>query len=104
MQLNEAGIPGIRYYDNQSRFGGVGNFLGTSKVDGGYVSKIDVKGKQTTSPTFKTEGEALQWTQDQFQGSRTRNIVVFNPDDITSVKRDGELVYEAAKPTTSGPK
>jgi len=23
-----------------------------------------------------------------------RNIVVFNPDDITSVKRDGELVYE----------
>jgi hypothetical protein len=100
--LSQAGIPGIRYYDNQSRFGGVGNFLGTSKVDGGYVSKIDVKGKQTTSPTFKTEGEALQWTQDQFQGSRTRNIVVFNPDDITSVKRDGELVYEAAKPTTSG--
>ena len=92
--LNEAGIPGIRYYDNQSRFGGVGNFLGTSKVDGGYVSKIDVKGKQTTSPTFKTEGEALQWAQDQFQGSRTRNIVVFNPDDIREVKRDGELVYK----------
>ena len=27
-------------------------------------------------------------------GERTRNIVVFNPDDITSVKRDGDLVWE----------
>jgi hypothetical protein len=24
----------------------------------------------------------------------TRNIVVFNPDDIKQVKRDGELVYK----------
>ena len=46
--LNEAGIPGIRYFDGQSRTAGEG----------------------------------------------TRNIVVFNPDDITSVKRDGELVWE----------
>jgi hypothetical protein len=27
----------------------------------------------------------------------TRNIVVFNPDDITQVKRDGELVFEKSK-------
>ena len=46
--LNEAGIPGIRFYDGSSRAKGEG----------------------------------------------TRNIVVFNPDDITSVKRDGELVFE----------
>jgi hypothetical protein len=46
--LNEAGIPGIRYYDGGSRAKGEG----------------------------------------------TRNIVVFNPDDITQVKRDGELVFK----------
>ena len=46
--LNELGIPGIRYFDGDSRTAGEG----------------------------------------------TRNIVVFNPDDITSVKRDGELVWE----------
>ena len=47
--LNEAGIPGIRFYDGSSR----------SAKEG------------------------------------TRNIVVFNPDDITSVKRDSELVYSS---------
>ena len=47
--LNEAGIPGIRFYDGSSRAKGEG----------------------------------------------TRNIVVFNPDDITQVKRDGEEVYNA---------
>jgi hypothetical protein len=44
------------------------------------------------------------------KGEGTRNIVVFNPDDIKQVKRDGELVYKTgllgdnalAKPTTSG--
>ena len=46
--LRDLGIPGIRYFDNQSRGAGEG----------------------------------------------TRNIVVFNPDDITSVKRDGNLVWE----------
>jgi len=45
---NEAGIPGIRYFDGDSRTAGEG----------------------------------------------TRNIVAFNPDDITSVKRDSELVWE----------
>jgi hypothetical protein len=29
--------------------------------------------------------------------SATRNIVVFNPDDITQVKRDGEKVFEQGK-------
>jgi hypothetical protein len=33
-------------------------------------------------------------------GDGTRNIVVFNPDDITQVKRDGELVYEQASRIT----
>ena len=46
--LNDAGIPGIRFFDASSRGAGEG----------------------------------------------TRNIVVFNPDDITQVKRDGELVFE----------
>jgi hypothetical protein len=47
-RLSELGIPGIRYFDGDSRAAGEG----------------------------------------------TRNIVVFNPDDITSVKMDGELVWE----------
>ena len=46
---NEAGIPGIRFFDGSSRAKGEG----------------------------------------------TRNLVVFNPDDIKQVKRDGELVYES---------
>ena len=49
--LNEAGIPGIRFLDGNSR----------SAKEG------------------------------------TRNIVVFNPDDIKQVKRDGELVYGGTK-------
>jgi len=56
--LNEAGIPGIRFYDGASR----------SAQEG------------------------------------TRNIVVFNPDDITHVKRDGEVVYEKADAHPWGPK
>jgi hypothetical protein len=31
------------------------------------------------------------------KGEGTRNVVVFDHNDITSVKRDGELVYEAVK-------
>jgi hypothetical protein len=31
------------------------------------------------------------------KGEGTRNIVVFNPDDITQVKRDGEKVFEQGK-------
>ena len=46
--LKQAGIPGIRYFDGQSRSTGEG----------------------------------------------TRNIVVFNPDDIREVKRDGEVVFK----------
>ena len=49
--LNEAGIPGIRFFDGSSRAKGEG----------------------------------------------TRNIVPFTPDIITSVKRDGELVYKTGK-------
>ena len=51
--LNEAGIPGIKYYDGGSRAAGNG----------------------------------------------TRNIVPFNPHDIKSVKRDGELIFEKATDT-----
>ncbi len=50
-KLNEAGIPGIRFFDGSSR----------SAKEG------------------------------------TRNIVVFNPDDIKQVKRDGEEVFNALK-------
>jgi GNAT superfamily N-acetyltransferase len=49
--LNEMGIPGIRFLDQQSRGAGEG----------------------------------------------TRNIVLFSPDDITQVKRDGELVFEGTR-------
>jgi hypothetical protein len=46
----------------------------------------------TDLPYFRKEADAQAW----LNGERsTRNIVVFNPDDITQVKRDGEEVYNA---------
>ena len=48
----------------------------------------------TWSPPFDSEAEARKWA-DQKIAKGTRNIVVFAPNDIKSVKRDGELVYKA---------
>jgi hypothetical protein len=140
--LNEAGIPGIRYYDANSRL----SAQPFSKVKRAFLKELpedaefeDVIDRVGTGHFTKEQDEVIRaleaddwlgfdypsqainaaytdnvrnWDPsdrllkalDESAGGdrRTRNIVVFNPDDITSVKRDGELVYEAAKPTTSG--
>jgi hypothetical protein len=37
-------------------------------------------------------------------GEGSRNIVVFNPDDIRQVKRDGEIVFESGQGLLGGNK
>jgi hypothetical protein len=140
--LNEAGIPGIRYYDANSRLSArpfrqvKRSFLDALPEDADFDEVVELVG---TGHFTKAQDEVIKaleaddwlgfdypsqainasyadnvrnWEPsdrllkalDESAGGadRTRNIVVFNPDDIKSVKRDGELVYEAAKPTTSG--
>jgi hypothetical protein len=127
--LNEAGIPGIRYYDADSRVVGdsavlingkpldevsSGNKLIDDLLDEEAMNDDVVKAveqrlwieREQPNANIGEIDEAIEWIENNgdviSRPRRTRNIVVFNPDDITSVKRDGELVYEAAKPTTSG--
>jgi hypothetical protein len=90
--LNEAGIPGIRYYDGSSRYT-AGGTLTVSKQGDQWQAMIQNPRGTGTGRKFPTEAEARSWGESQLK-EPTRNIVVFNPDDITQVKRDGELVFE----------
>lgn len=92
--LNEAGIPGIRYFDNQSRGAGGGRIEQIERSGQGFRAQVVTPdGGFRWSPELPTEKAAREWAENKID-SATRNIVVFNPDDITSVKRDGELVWE----------
>jgi hypothetical protein len=117
--LNMHGIPGIRYYDGSSRGGAKQKFpklaeeIESLKVKRNHAnlrrqSPMSVQEELKNDTLIKEIGESINRKEDElaerFAQEGTRNIVVFNPDDIKSVKRDGELVYEAAKPTTSGSK
>jgi len=67
LYLNNLGVPGIKFYDQQSRQ--------TVQTQGFLKPLADVvRGKER----------------------RTRNIVVFDPSIITEVKRDGKIVSGAA--------
>lgn len=87
--LSEAGIPGIRFFDGQNR-------MMPFSVQPMY------KGKPYGEPIHAVRNQVEELTKEyKSKGfdvevkEGTRNIVVFNPDDIKQVKRDGTLVYKA---------
>jgi hypothetical protein len=98
--LNQAGIPGIRFYDGGSRGVAGGKILDVSKDGGRWKATISNPGPQrfgvgggNMSRYFDTEDAAKAWAESETKG--TRNIVVFDPDStIRKVKRDGKLVHE----------
>ena len=89
--LNEAGIPGIRFLDGSSR-GGKKSFMvevTQAPEDGGYTEYMHYASREKAEKAARESGGKV------VEREGTRNIVVFNPDDITQVKRDGELVYKS---------
>ncbi len=100
--LKEKGIPGIRYYDAQSRF----PERTVQQIEDQIRHYKNLIAQSGDSPRTKRvnaarRGEIETLERRLEEGTTgTRNVVVFNPDDITQVKRDGKLVYEA-QPTTS---
>jgi hypothetical protein len=97
--LNEAGIPGIRYFDGSSR--NVPNpdpaHLRAAKSFADSGSSLDdaVKGMQQAYPDAKPQEvrEALAAVGLGRADLGTRNIVVFDESAINKVKRDGEEVF-----------
>ena len=96
--LRQAGIPGIRFFDQQSRGykGQQINVRGIGKSARGYKVRASLGNQKLESPYFDTEAEAKKWIRDKHEElvGGTRNIVVFNPDDITQVTRDGDVVFK----------
>ena len=92
-ELSEIGIPGIRYFDGNSRYT-AGGTLSVNKHGNQWQASINTTRGVGSAKKFDTEAAAKAWGESQLEAERqTRNIVVFNPDDITQVKRDGEKVF-----------
>jgi len=77
--LREAGIPGIKYFDGGSRNRSTLETMLTN-------AKADLKRGVGSA-------DAVADLERRLNEGTTRNIVVFNPDDITQVKRDGGVVF-----------
>ena len=96
--LREAGIPGIRYFDQMSRGAAGGELLGIEETSDGWVAKIKVENRGgvgftaptdifTTSKPYGTKAEAERWAARKI-GEGTRNYVLFDASSVHSVKRD----------------
>ena len=101
--LNEAGIPGIRFFDGGSRPNNITDQRMLSlmrKHNDNAVAAID----EFMRGVHNTPAKKDQIRQDLLKSveGRTRNIVVFNPDDINTVKRDGETVFNKVDEVSGG--
>jgi hypothetical protein len=95
--LNQAGIPGIRFYDGGSRGTAGGKILNVEYEPITKTWQAEFSQAGTNRRTFRVEGateaEAVAKAEEKIRG--TRNIVVFDPDSIiNTVKRDGEEVFK----------
>ena len=97
--LADAGVPGVRYFDQGSRATAGGEILSIQPSGDGFVAKVRVNNRTgvgfqspttmlTTSRPFSTETEAMNWAQRKVAGG-TRNIVVFDDQLIDIVKKYG---------------
>lgn len=98
--LNEAGIPGIKYFSDTSRNTSGGELIDVIKDADGFKAKVAVdnragglggKGRVvTTSAPYKTEKEARDWAE-QATKNQERNFVVFDDSLIEIMRKYGLL-------------
>lgn len=85
--LREAGIPGIKYFDQGSR--GAGQFR--VREEGGKFF-VESDSLRTEAGPFDTRAEARAAASAKEDAGRTRNFVVFNDKDIEITHKNGEPV------------
>jgi len=93
--LNEAGIPGIKFYDGNSRnqLRQVPISAARRKEVVSRMQELQKRGTQSADEMNELNALGDELTRADVDKG-TRNIVPFNPDDITQVKRDGEIIFE----------
>ena len=110
--LQQAGIPGIRYLDAGSRTRTDGETVGVfqdpsgqwrskiRKTPSGQIGDvIPMAPAVTTSMPFNSEAAARKWAEDSI-GSGTSNMVVFSPEMMRILERNGEAT--GARPWAAG--
>lgn len=100
--LLERGVPGLRYYDQGSRFTTNGEILGTSQTPNGWVARIRSQTRPpdprlpntapemgvTISKPYKTEAEAKAWAENKIK-TGSRNIVAFDDNLVEILRKYG---------------
>lgn len=103
--LKKAGIPGIKYFDQMSRYTTEQNnakLVGITENNGdwkarlrhdGPLTKSSISPEQvfTDSPRFKTKAEAEFWAKEKLAATPTSNYVVFDPKTIEILRKYGLL-------------
>tara|TARA_B100000768_G_scaffold15633_1_gene14472 strand:- start:12 stop:2405 length:2394 start_codon:yes stop_codon:yes gene_type:complete len=94
----EAGIPGLKFFDNTSRNTADGKLIDVSEADDGFRAKVAVDNRAgglggsgrivTTSPPYKTKQEALDWA-DKSIGKKSSNYVIFDDSMIKILEKYG---------------
>lgn len=101
-ELNRAGVPGIKYFDQGSRASAGGELIDVSRAADGWRAKIRVAGRSqwanpgtdtawTISKPYATEAEARAWADSKIKGG-TRNYVAFRDDIVKILERDGAKI------------
>ena len=94
--LNDAGIPGIKYFSGNSRTTAGGKLIDVSQGNDGFRAKVAVENRSiggkgrviTTSPPYKTEQEALDWAEEATKRAE-RNYVVFDDKAVKILEKYG---------------
>lgn len=95
--LLREGVRGIKFLDAGSRLNG-GTVLSVAQEFGGWVGRVrTAAGFEVGSDAFATQSEAQAWADAQVAATTTRNLVVFDENDITITHRNGEPVTAAEK-------
>ena len=94
--LNDAGIPGIKYFSGNSRTTAGGKLIDVSQGNDGFRAKVAVENRSiggkgrviTTSPPYKTEQEALDWAEEATKRAE-RNYVIFDDKAVKILEKYG---------------
>jgi hypothetical protein len=97
-EFTDAGIPGIKYFDNASRNTSGGKLIDITKAEDGFRAKVAVDNRAgglggsgrivTTSAPYKTRQEALGWADEKIKKSG-RNYVIFDDKAIKILEKYG---------------
>jgi len=94
--LNDAGIPGIKYFSGNSRTTAGGKLIDVSQGNDGFRAKVAVEKRSiggkgrviTTSAPYKTEQEALDWAEEATKRAE-RNYVIFDDKAVNILEKYG---------------